>query len=466
MSPPRRAPGVYPIPSATGGNIPGRYEVVYPDGTVENIMGEGDAPLPSAPLPQAPDAPAPAAQGLSVEIGQPVEVPTPRARNPLAGRGPTAPGMSPRPFESLAAYAPADSGEKLAAMPAEVPQNGDSGGPMGAVQKLAMGGAAPDGIHPALAPLRDTGLKLAQKAARERALLANLTRAGGMMIGRGNDAAYSTLDRAAGQPVEDFLQQQQLDSQAASAQAQREEAARRAGLEERAMALKERPEPEDPFAERKVRADEMRARAAMISAGRPPGTSLAQDFRQMQADERDLQRLGKDTEDMAALAPDMQRLLDAAGQEGDIAGAGILGSRAPGFMLDQEGIQNRQAAMRVASALLKEVSGAAVTPQEAERFMQGRGLGPGATEAQFRAGARALASELAGRLRAKQGKYRPELVGTLRSRGGFTADQLPDAGAAPGGAADKVEVIAPDGRRMRVPKAKLQAALAAGGRLP
>lgn len=174
-------------------------------------------------------------------------------------------------------------------------------------------------------------------------------------------------------------------------------------------------------------AAEKRASAALINARKPPRPSFAQEWRQIQADERDLQKLGKDTEEMAALAPDMQRLLNAAGQKGDIAGAGILGSRAPGFLLDQEGIQNRQAAMRVASALLREVSGAAVTPQEAQRFMEGRGLGPGATEAQFRSGARSLANELAARLRAKQGKYRPELVNVLRSRGGFTADQLPAA---------------------------------------
>jgi hypothetical protein len=70
------------------------------------------------------------------------------------------------------------------------------------------------------------------------------------------------------------------------------------------------------------------------------------------------------------------------------------------------------------------VSGAAVTPQEAERFMEGRGIGKGATEAQFRSGITALASELRSIMQAKQAKYRPEVVDTLRQRGGFTADKM------------------------------------------
>src|SRR5689334_9828131 len=50
---------------------------------------------------------------------------------------------------------------------------------------------------------------------------------------------------------------------------------------------------EKAFRDRELKADELRARAAMVAAGRPLGPSPAQEFRQAQADDKSLQDLAK-----------------------------------------------------------------------------------------------------------------------------------------------------------------------------
>jgi hypothetical protein len=144
------------------------------------------------------------------------------------------------------------------------------------------------------------------------------------------------------------------------------------------------------------------------------------------AREADVQKLGKDTEGLAQVQNDLALLEKTISGTGDIPGAGVWDSKKPAFMQSGDDINIRQAAVRVAARLLHEQSGASVTPSEAERFMEGRGLGPGATEDQFRAGIQALASELRAALRAKAAKYRPEVVQTLQRRGGVV-----DLGAPP-----------------------------------
>src|SRR5690606_21168165 len=148
--------------------------------------------------------------------------------------------------------------------------------------------------------------------------------------------------------------------------------------------------------------------------------------------ERDVQRARKDTQDVATLDRDLRTALSLIEKhkDGDLPGAGKWDSIKPDWLQSDDDTAMRQAAQRIANALLRELSGAAVTPQEAQRFMESRGMGEGATEARFKAGLTATAKELVERLRAREGKYRPEVLQELRARGGFTADQLPQVDGA------------------------------------
>lgn len=161
--------------------------------------------------------------------------------------------------------------------------------------------------------------------------------------------------------------------------------------------------------------------------------------------ERAVERLGKDMEGQAQLDADLQFLEGVVSGTGDIPGAGILDSRLPGVLQSGADVDVRQAASRLAAALLHEQSGAAVTPSEAERFMAGRGLGPGATEEQFRKGVAALAKELRTTRQAKQAKY-PEVVRkAYTDQGGKLAADQP-ASAATG---TPEIAVTPDGKRYR-----------------
>lgn len=110
----------------------------------------------------------------------PKPAPRPGGAAPPVSVGMAAPTPAPRPFEPIATARP----QAPAASPA---------------------GSVP--TAPGTTGNDDADLLArAQEAVRNNTMLANLARAGGMMIGRGGDPAYGALERQAGAPLEEFAQ--------------------------------------------------------------------------------------------------------------------------------------------------------------------------------------------------------------------------------------------------------------------
>lgn len=254
-------------------------------------------------------------------------------------------------------------------------------------------------------PARPDPLELAFERTRENRLIAGMARAGGAAIGRGSGPGYDNLDEEANRPLQELgareARSAQERQQLALAEANRLAAHRQSFTEE--MGRGEL----DVKRQGLALAREKMARKAAGAGG---------------ASEKDVQKLGKDTEGLARIKADVQLLekLASSPTGTDIPGAGVIDTRKPAFMQSQDDTDAYQATLRVAAELLHQQSGAAVTPSEAERFLESRGMGKGTTEQQFRTGAKALVRDLRAELAAKSAKYRPDVVETLRKRGGVT----------------------------------------------
>jgi hypothetical protein len=380
-------------------------------------------PAETSPAP-APRPPAPVLSG-DVRAAAPVATPPRAAAHRLAAR-PRSVSLPTTPAPDFVMQVP----------PTPFADEGEPAAPPGGTPPVVSAG-------PSSPPARPDPLDLAMKAAGQSRLIAALTRAGGTAIGRGTGPGYDALDANADRPMAE-LQMEQADA-AKKAESDPNSPQSRAAwaVVEQLLPGGAKVPPEGRSAaqakamfpmfqeiiDREMAREQMRARSEEGRLNRAHEARLAGMRRGAGlggAREADVQKLGKDTEGLAQVQNDLALLEKTISGTGDIPGAGVWDSKKPAFMQSGDDINIRQAAVRVAARLLHEQSGASVTPSEAERFMEGRGLGPGATEDQFRAGIQALASELRAALRAKAAKYRPEVVQTLQRRGGVV-----DLGAPP-----------------------------------
>jgi hypothetical protein len=142
--------------------------------------------------------------------------------------------------------------------------------------------------------------------------------------------------------------------------------------------------------------------------------------------ETDVQKASKDFEEPASYEDALKTLDEALENK---AGVGRLEGRLANIGIgSDQAIRNRQAMATLGNAVLRARAGTAVTPTEGERVQIETGLAPGATEEQFDVGARALRTVMRRAAASSRAKYRPEVVETIQSRGGYVP---PAAGPAP-----------------------------------
>lgn len=381
---------------------------------------------------------------LEVEIGQPVEMRA-SAGNEQA--------LSPAQQERL--LAAVREGRQITAPLAEGPllarseasrDDGVRDGVVGELGRLIPGAAlSPDTAHVTLTPEAFQALMTLTGDEQLQVL--------GEQVGGRAKERRAAAARSAELDVQRGLEKRRLDIQEAElGERRKERQAARAQAE----------------ADRQLRRDELNDAKEARAAAKATADAAKADV----ALERDVQKLGKDTEGTAQLVQDVKYLESLAENPGEIPGFGLWDSIKPGVAQEPGDIEARQAAMRVAAELLHQISGAAVTPSEAERFMEGRGIGPGYTEAQAKAGIRGLVRDLRAKLSAQVAKYRPEVVERLRARGGVLPEAL-DGKAAPRSAvptsqgaplqSGEVEIRDPeDGEVRYVPEDQLQIYLEGG----
>jgi hypothetical protein len=169
--------------------------------------------------------------------------------------------------------------------------------------------------------------------------------------------------------------------------------------------------------------------------------------------ENDVQSLGKDTEQLSKMRPDLDTLKRGAQAE-DTPGFGPIAGRLPDFLTSDEGIAQRQAAGRIMANIIQIISGQAASEKEVARHLKARGLGDTATPSSFQQGVAALEKEFNGLLQQREAKYHPAVVDTYTQRGGFTSKGKPS----------RVRVVSPDGKAGTIDASELQDALANGWR--
>lgn len=139
--------------------------------------------------------------------------------------------------------------------------------------------------------------------------------------------------------------------------------------------------------------------------------------------ERQTLKLSERLENMPSMANDLATLSEFA-QKPDVPGVGATGL-VPAPLLTKEGAKARQAVRGVVGTLLKEQSGATATEQEVDRKMEELGMGPKASDREFRLGLKRLLENTESVMGAKEAGVSPEAVQRFRQRGGTTARDLP-----------------------------------------
>lgn len=230
----------------------------------------------------------------------------------------------------------------------------------------------------------------------------------------------------------------------------------------------------DDFArEDRVREDEQgfrsgeaeKDRALQRELARQRAASAASTAAAQASLERDVQRAGEDLEGAGTLSGDLS-YLDQMAAKDDIPGVGRWDSKKTGLLsvfASDDDTRTMQTMRSVVGRLLKERSGTAASDAEVERVMTELGMGPGATEQEFRVGLHRLRQDVGSALSTKQARYRPEVIRTYQERGGTTAQDVARRPTAP--QANMVKMLDPQGRERMVPREKVQAAIAAGGRV-
>lgn len=328
-------------------------------------------------------------------------------------------------------------------------------------------------------PTGDEEFAAAQGESRDRALAVALSRAGARASEaisgvRGDAGVYDALAEETGNPVRDLLARREADKRKAlgdpsSEQSQRfqqavrkampgvysdEEISRMSAADEpllfkagemrqrldqraadrtaEAEALKARYAREDEVREDEQafqRGENAKNRAARRSGGPSTAQSAAAEARL----ERDVQNAGSDLEGAGTLKGDLA-YLDQQAAKDDIPGVGRWDSKKTGLLsvfASDDDTRTLQTMRGVVGRLLKERSGTAASDSEVERVMTELGMGPNATEQEFRVGLKRLRGDVGSALTNKQARYRPEVIDTYRSRGGVTASDIAPHGGVP-----------------------------------
>jgi hypothetical protein len=198
----------------------------------------------------------------------------------------------------------------------------------------------------------------------------------------------------------------------------------------------------------------------------PPahGSEMAQVKRDLDFD-RNVEALSKRLENVPSMRADLQKLLSYA-QLPSIPGVGRVAGRLPASFQGDDAIRVRQAARGVVGTLIKEQSGMAASESEVSRKLEELGLGPGATEDEFKLGLVRLVQNMGETVRGKESGYSPDVVETARKRGLVTSADLPVYGSDNPNAAKEQTPSAPvgaltiyrmDGTRFEAPNEEVKA---------
>lgn len=128
-----------------------------------------------------------------------------------------------------------------------------------------------------------------------------------------------------------------------------------------------------------------RDRAARL-AGIPDGIDPSTLGEGGEVDPGALERFAQRMQPLVDADVTLRQLEDSVAGDSDISGVGPVAGRLPNFIAGEEGRTVRRRALQVSMALLRAQSGAQVSDQEAERFLQSIGLNPTATEDEWRNG--------------------------------------------------------------------------------
>jgi hypothetical protein len=290
-----------------------------------------------------------------------------------------------------------------------------------------------------MATLEDDELERAQGQSRDLTLAARLAHAGAMgntaLSGaRHEEGAYQDLEDGARQPVADLLERRK-SAMARNASARDAEAAAYQRAQDRERLALER---ERLAQQERIHADDRAARSADHALQREDMAmrwKLAQGGKQSAADDKRQDMLGRQNEkDLAELAKRAQpgtqmkddlETVNGFISSGELPGVGIINGRLPEFLISKDGTRLRQAASRLVQNLIYAKSGKAITEQEAQRVMEGNGMGPNQSDKAFIQGMQALAREAQASMRNIEAGFSPEVVEMRHERGGTTAADLP-----------------------------------------
>jgi hypothetical protein len=306
----------------------------------------------------------------------------------------------------------------------------------------------------------DDELLGAQEAARLGTRDARLARALSMVNeaisgARYDREAYDDLEAGAQRPVGELLQRREQQRTVDEFNAQEAERKRRAhgeDLDRQYRAERDRLEDErerNKYASdqewrkeesRQRRLDRAESRADRLARQQQTQAEinerarLAREQRAEDANNRSLQKLAKDTEDAGLMRDDINTIVSHLNREGnDLPGVGPIAGGVPEILLESDGTNLRQAAIRAYRTMLRLESGLTVTDDEARAQLQAYGMGPGKSEDAFRQGMAALAKRAKRALSDAEAGYDREIVDERRARGGVTSQDIPMPGPRPTG---------------------------------
>ena len=133
---------------------------------------------------------------------------------------------------------------------------------------------------------------------------------------------------------------------------------------------------------------------------------------------------------LAEVSQMLKNVNDILPQEGDIPGFGYGSGIQPDLLTSKEGVDMRQAVAGLRNSILKARSGGAVTPQEAERFLQELGEGTFKSDDQLRTGVKNVTQALQNRIANVAAGVPKESLDIYAERGGKI---LPSSVAPQGG---------------------------------
>jgi hypothetical protein len=138
-------------------------------------------------------------------------------------------------------------------------------------------------------------------------------------------------------------------------------------------------------------------------------------------DEKNIQKAGKDLEDVSRMEPDLKTLkdqVDSYDRHEGMDGFGLWDSTKPEFLQSQDEINVRQGSLRNIAKILLQNSGKTVSDKEVERTLGNYGLGSMKTEKSAAQGLKAMLRDAEIVRSTRSGKYSPKILKELEDRSG------------------------------------------------